>query len=88
MPDGILLTLEDIAHNLSISYNQARKLVLFQKAIPYVKVGARGIRVKEEELDKYIKSLSTKEEVTGISQDDTREPYVGRQILSKKGDQE
>lgn len=81
MPNGILLTLENVAHKLSISYNQARKLVLFQKAMPYVKVGARGIRVKEEELDKYIASLERKEEVTGETVD-TREAYEGRGVLS------
>lgn len=85
MPDGILLTLEDVAHKLRISYNQTRKLVLFQKAIPYVKVGARGIRVRETDLENYIAKLEkVGEEKATESQGDIREPYVGRQILSKK----
>ena len=85
MTDGRLLRFEEVAQRLSISYNRARVLILYDKLIPYVTVGARGIRVREEELEKYIASLSKKEEsgskgnVSKGSQD-TRELYRGRGI--------
>jgi excisionase family DNA binding protein len=49
----MLLRLEEVANRLGISYQLARALVL-DGAMPSVKVGPRGVRVHEEELQKYI----------------------------------
>lgn len=48
-----LLRLEEVASRLGMSYTQTRILVL-EGTIPMIKVGARGIRVEEAELEKYI----------------------------------
>ena len=87
-----MLRLEEVAARLAISYTQARMLVLYDEKIPYFKVGSRGIRVKAEDLEKYITSTEQKkEEATSGTKDiptgglkDTREPYLGHQILSKE----
>lgn len=80
-----LLRLEELAIRLGISYTQARVLVLYDEVIPHVTVGARGIRVKEDELEKYIAGLEKKGGVNG-NQDsgeypDTRRPFEGRRVL-------
>jgi len=85
-----ILTLQEVAHKLGISYTQARVLILYDEKIPYFKVGSRGIRVKAEDLEKYITSTEQKkEEATSGSKDisttrypDTRQPYGGRGVLS------
>ena len=61
MTPGRPLRLEEVASRLGISYFAARLLILDQKKIPYFTVGARGIRIDELELDRYIESLKTKE---------------------------
>lgn len=57
MPNDRLLRLEDVAYRLGISHTAVRMLVLYEQAIPHVKVGVRGIRVKESVLEAYIKEL-------------------------------
>jgi excisionase family DNA binding protein len=47
------LTLEDVASRLGISYNQVRAL-LADGEIPYFRVGKRGIRIKEADLQAYL----------------------------------
>ena len=49
-----LLRLEEVATKLGISYTAARVIVLTDKLIPYITVGARGVRVEEAELEKYM----------------------------------
>ena len=48
-----LLSLQEVAKRLGIPYLQARVLVV-EGAIPSVKVGPRGIRVKDEDLGIYL----------------------------------
>lgn len=86
MSNSKLLRLEEVAHRLGISYTQARMLVLYDEKIPCFKVGARGVRVKEEDLEAYIAKQQIKEGKEGGSERDagdknTREPYEGRRIL-------
>lgn len=80
-----LLRLEEVATRLGMSYTQVRMLVLYNQAIPYSKVGSRGIRVKESELEKYINKLEEKRKENGSARDkaggDTRRPYEGRRVL-------
>jgi excisionase family DNA binding protein len=91
MPDIRLLRLEEVAHRLGISYTQARMLILYEEEIPHFKVGARGIRVKEEDFEAYIaKQEQKKEEEKSGSEADTsgepqdiREPYRGTGVLSE-----
>ena len=64
---GQLLRMEDVASRLGISYHQARTIIVVDDKIPYIKVGARGIRIQEEDLDKYIKSLEV-ENVAGTTE--------------------
>jgi len=79
------LRLEEVAMRLRISYTQARMLVLYDEAIPHFRIGARGIRIREADLEAYIAGRAVKgEEATeSSSQSTTKEPYVGRQILSE-----
>lgn len=83
MANQQLLRLEEVARRLSISYTKARILVLYDESIPYVKVGARGIRIREEDLEKYIANLEYKQEAPSEVVD-TREAYEGRKILSSE----
>ncbi len=80
----MLLALKDVARRLNISYPAARMLVLYDEKLPYFKVGSRGIRVKEEDLENYIakQGQKGKEEVPGS---EARETYEGRGILGKEG---
>ena len=54
---GQLLRMEDIASRLGISYHQARTIIVVEEKIPYVKVGARGIRIDEDAFEKYLEEL-------------------------------
>ena len=74
MAEDSFIRLEEVAVRLNISYTQARMLVLYEKKIPYITVGARGKRVKESDLRTYIAKLEGKSE-------DTKQPYKGRRIL-------
>ena len=79
-----ILTLHEVAHKLGISYTQARVLILYDEKIPYFKVGSRGIRVKAEDLEKYITSTEQKKEETPSgdkSATPTKEAYEGRGVL-------
>lgn len=81
-----MLRLEEVAKRLGISYPAVRMLVLYEEAIPHISIGARGIRVREADLDSYIKSQEEKEGKTSGNQSDRehpdiREPYGGRQLL-------
>ena len=60
MAPGRPLRLEEVATRLGISYFATRLLILDQKAIPYFTVGARGIRIDEDELEKYLEKLKAK----------------------------
>lgn len=89
MPDGRLLKLEEVAYKLGVSYMKARQLVLYDEAIPHQKVGARGIRVREADLEAYMTKMQGREEAQSGSKRDTgdkdrREPYTGRQILGDR----
>lgn len=79
-----ILTLEEVAHRLSISYTAVRELILHDEAIPHFRVGSRGVRVKEEDLNAYIAKIEQNQEKEEVP--DTRKVYEGRQILSKEGD--
>jgi len=91
MPDERLLRMEEVAARLGISYHHVRMLVLYDKSIPHFRVGSRGIRIKEEDLNTYIAKLENKkekeEQISGSQDDtvggveDTREPYTGRNVL-------
>ena len=78
-----LLTLSEVATTLRISVAAARKLILYEEAIPHIKVGAPGFRVREADLEKYIDSKQqTSKETTGESQDTpTKEAYKGRTMF-------
>ena len=83
-----LLRLEEVASRLGISYTAVRELVLHSEAISYFRVGSRGVRVKEDDLEAYIVKIQVKEEIPSGSTDDrsgkpqdTRETYTGRGVL-------
>lgn len=57
-----LLKLEEVAARLGIGNGAARILVL-EGTIPMVKVGPRGIRVEEEELERYIATKKEEQDV-------------------------
>jgi len=84
MPEIKILTLQEVATRLGISYAAARSLILYDNAIPYFKVGSRGIRVKAEDLEKYITSTEQKKEEAPSkdkSATPTKEAYEGRGVL-------
>ena len=86
MAEVKLIRLEEVAHALGISHTAVRTLVLYENKIPHVTVGARGIRVKEEDLRKYVESLGTQGGKDSGSQGsardkDNRRPYEGRGVL-------
>lgn len=90
MSNGKYLKIEEVAVRLNISYMQARKLMLYDEVIPYFKVGSRGIRVNEEDLEAYIDKLQKKEEKPSGSEGDKgrehhepREAYRGRGVLQE-----
>jgi len=87
MPEIKILTLQEVAHKLEVSYTQVRVLVLYDEKIPSLKVGSRGVRVKVEDLEAYITSTKQKKEEKTPDAEitDTREMYTGHRIL-KKGD--
>lgn len=77
-----MLSLDDVAKRLNISYQAARMLVLYEEAIPYFKVGSRGTRVREEDLEAYIaKQGKEVEEEAPEEGQGSREPYLGSGIL-------
>ena len=55
------LRLEEVANRLGVSYSRVRKIVLVEKTLPYLRIG-RGIRVREEDLEEYIRRLKRGEE--------------------------
>jgi len=78
-----ILTLHEVAHKLGISYPRARVLVLYDEKIPSFKVGSRGIRVREQDLENYITKQQV-EKSESTERPDTREVYPGRQVLGKE----
>ena len=80
MADIRLLRMEEVAQRLGISYTAVRALILYDNAIPYLKVGSRGIRVREEDFEAYIKSLEHKDK-TASEEAPSREAYKGRKVL-------
>ena len=87
MEDERLLRLEEVAHRLAYSYPQMRKLIIGQGIIPYIKVGARGIRVKKSDLDAYIASMGHDKPIKEEAERkpvDKREPFMGRKSLYKE----
>jgi len=79
-----LLRLEEVAYRLGISYTAVRELVLHSNAMKHFKVGSRGVRIRETDLENYIAKLEQGKEKAAESQEDTREVYEGRGILSKE----
>ena len=65
------LRLEEVASRLGISYFATRDLIKEGK-ISSITVGARGVRVDEEALEKYLKSLRVGK-ATDLAQNTTRE---------------
>ena len=65
---GNILKIEDVAATLRISYMKARSLIL-DGEIPHYRVGARGIRVDSEVLDKYIQTMRNESKTTIITRE-------------------
>ena len=52
-PSGVLLTVDQAAKRLSVSTVYVRRRLIFEKRIPYVKIG-RHLRIDSQDLESFI----------------------------------
>ena len=53
-PDDRLLTLQEVADQLQVTVTYVRRHLLFEYRLPYVALGARTRRVRQNDLDVFI----------------------------------